>query len=195
MKEKLINFKASFDNKFEKYKKIFYILTYTILTASFLPLLIEYDTIRAFPKPLEYLYKVNGVVISHSYNRKDKTVGTLVLKLDNGDTEHFRIFSSDDEIYKNLKGKKAIIYASEATLIYASEATFLREPTIKQIENIEGEILIKYDFNKEINNRTKKTLDKFLFYIYVILSFIFIQIFFYDLRLQYEKSKQGVKND
>ena len=53
---------------------------------------------------------------------------------------------------------------------------------------------IKYDFNKEINNRTKRTLDEFLFYIYVILSFIFIQIFFYDLRLQYKKSKQGVKN-
>ena len=187
IKEKLANFKANFDDKFEKNKKTFYILTYLILTASFLPLLLEYDTIRAFPKPLEYLYKVKGEVSSYGYSKKTATHGTLILKLDNGNLERFRIFSWDDEIYKNLKGKKAVIYASEAT--------FLSEPTIKQIENIEGEILIKYDFNKEINNRTKRTLDEFLFYIYVILSFIFIQIFFYDLRLQYEKSKQGVKND
>ena len=187
MKEKLANSKANFDNKFEKYKNLFY-----ILTSISLPIFVSFSYMgfyhdRAFPKPLEYLYKVNGVAISHSYSGKSRTVGTLFLKLDNGDTEHFRIFSSDDEIYKNLKGKKAVIYASEAT--------FLSEPTIKQIENIEGEILIKYDFNKEINNRTKRTLDEFLFYFYVILSFIFIQIFFYDLRLQYEKSKQGVKND
>ena len=186
IKEKLANFKANFDAKFEKNKKTFYILTYIILTPSFLPLLLEYDTIRTFPKPLEYLYKVKGEVSSYSYSKKTATHGTLILKLDNGDLERFRIFSWDDEIYKNLKGKKAVIYASEAA--------FFRDPIIQQIENIEGEILIKYDFNKEINNRTKRTLDEFLFYIYVILSFIFIQIFFYDLRLQYKKSKQGVKN-
>ena len=187
IKEKLANFKANFDDKFEKNKKTFYILTYLILTASFLPLLLEYDTIRAFPKPLEYLYKVKGEVSSYGYSKKTATHGTLILKLDNGNLERFRIFSWDDEIYKNLKGKKAVIYASEAA--------FFRDPIIQQIENIEGEILIKYDFNKEINNRTKRTLDEFLFYFYVILSFIFIQIFFYFLRLQYEKSKQGVKND
>ena len=187
IKEKLANFKANFDDKFEKNKKTFYILTYLILTASFLPLLLEYDTIRAFPKPLEYLYKVKGEVSSYGYSKKTATHGTLILKLDNGNLERFRIFSWDDEIYKNLKGKKAVIYASEAA--------FFRDPIIQQIENIEGEILIKYDFNKEINNRTKRTLDEFLFYIYVILSFIFIQIFFYDLRLQYKKWKQGVKND
>lgn len=186
IKEKLANFKANFYDKFEKNKNTFYILTYIILITSFVPLLLEYDTIRTFPKPLEYLYKVKGEVSSYSYSKKDVTHGTLILKLDNGDLERFRIFSWDDEIYKNLKGKKAVIYASEAT--------FLTEPTIKQIENIEGEILIKYDFNKEINNRTKRTLDEFLFYFYVILSFIFIQILFYDLRLQYKKSKQGVKN-
>ena len=37
IKEKLANFKANFDAKFEKNKKTFYILTYLILTASFLP--------------------------------------------------------------------------------------------------------------------------------------------------------------
>ena len=187
IKEKLANFKANFDDKFEKNKNTFY-----ILTSIFLPIFVWFSYIsfyenRAFPKPLEYLYKVKGEVSSYSYSKKDVTHGTLILKLDNGDLERFRIFSWDDEIYKNLKGKKAVIYASEAT--------FLTEPTIKQIENIEGEILIKYDFNKEINNRTKRTLDEFLFYFYVILSFIFIQILFYDLRLQYKKSKQGVKND
>ena len=133
------------------------------------------------------LRKIKSEVSSYGYSKKTATHGTLILKLDNGNLERFRIFSWDDEIYKNLKCKNSVIYSSEAA--------FFRDPIIQQIENIEGEILIKYDFNKEINNRTKRTLDEFLFYIYVILSFIFIQIFFYDLRLQYEKSKQGVKND
>ena len=187
IKEKLANFKANFDDKFEKNKKTFYILTSIFSLIFIWSSYISFYENRAFPKPLEYLYKVKGEVSSYGYSKKTATHGTLILKLDNGNLERFRIFSWDDEIYKNLKGKKAVIYASEAT--------FLSEPTIKQIENIEGEILIKYDFNKEINNRTKRTLDEFLFYFYVILSFIFIQIFFYDLRLQYKKSKQGVKND
>ena len=142
IKEKLANFKANFDDKFEKNKKTFYILTYLILTASFLPLLLEYDTIRAFPKPLEYLYKVKGEVSSYGYSKKTATHGTLILKLDNGNLERFRIFSWDDEIYKKLKGKKAVIYASEATLLHKKD--------VKQIEDENGNILKKYDYNSAI---------------------------------------------
>nr|WP_321318845.1 hypothetical protein [uncultured Campylobacter sp.] len=187
MKEKLANFKANFDNKFEKYKNLFYILTSILLPLFvFLSYLSFYEN-RAFPKPLEYLYKVNGVVISHSYSRKDDT-GTLVLKLDNGDTEHFRIFSSDDEIYKNLKGKKAVIYASEA-------AFFFRDPIIQQIENIEGEILKKYDYDLAI----KSTgffggIFAFCFNVATFLSLILSFVLYNDIKKQI-KSKQGVKND
>ena len=48
--------------------------------------------------------------------------------------------------------------------------------------------------DKQLDEKDKQ-LKQFPFYIYLILSFILIQIFFYDLRLQYKKSKQGVKND
>ncbi|MCI7549663.1 MAG: hypothetical protein MSA33_04345 [Campylobacter sp.] len=70
IKEKLANFKANFDAKFEKNKNTFYILTYIILIILFVPLLLEYDTIRTFPKPLEYLYKVKGEVSSYSYSKR-----------------------------------------------------------------------------------------------------------------------------
>ena len=46
IKEKLANFKTNFDDKFEKNKNTFYILTYIILIMLFGPLLLEYDTIR-----------------------------------------------------------------------------------------------------------------------------------------------------
>ncbi|MDD6162066.1 MAG: hypothetical protein PUB35_04630 [Campylobacteraceae bacterium] len=188
MKEKLANSKANFDNKFEKYKNLFY-----ILTSISLPIFVSFSYMgfyhdRAFPKPLEYLYKVNGVVISHSYSGKSRTVGTLFLKLDNGDTEHFRIFSSDDEIYKNLKGKKAVIYASEA-------AFFFRDPIIQQIENIEGEILMKYDYDLAIKSiGFSRGVSAFFFNVTTFLVFILSFVLYNDIKKQII-SKQGVKND
>ena len=187
IKEKLANFKANFDDKFEKNKKTFYILTYLILTASFLPLLLEYDTIRAFPKPLEYLYKVKGEVSSYGYSKKTATHGTLILKLDNGNLERFRIFSWDDEIYKNLKGKKAVIYASEAA--------FFRDPIIQQIENIEGEILMKYDYDLAIKSiGFSRGVSAFFFNVTTFLVFILSFVLYNDIKKQII-SKQGVKND
>lgn len=186
MKEKLANFKANFDYKFEKYKNLFYVLTSISLPIFvFLSYLSFYEN-RAFPKPLEYLYKVNGVVISHSYSRKDDT-GTLVLKLDNGDTEHFRIFSSDFEIYEKLKGKKAVIYASEATLLH--------EKDLEQIEDENGEILKKYDYDFAI----KSTgffggTFAFCFNVATFLAFILSFVLYNDIKKQII-SKQGVKND
>ena len=187
IKEKLANFKANFDDKFEKNKKTFYILTYLILTASFLPLLLEYDTIRAFPKPLEYLYKVKGEVSSYGYSKKTATHGTLILKLDNGNLERFRIFSWDDEIYKNLKGKKAVIYASEATLLHKKD--------VKQIEDENGNILKKYDYDLVVKSTGFfSNIFAFCFNISTFLATILSFAIFYDINKQ-NKTKQGVKND
>ncbi|MCI6565566.1 hypothetical protein, partial [Campylobacter sp.] len=105
-----------------------------------------------------------------------------------GDTEHFRIFSSDDEIYKNLKGKKAVIYASEA-------AFFFRDPIIQQIENIEGEILMKYDYDLAIKSiGFSRGVSAFFFNVTTFLAFILSFVLYNDIKKQII-SKQGVKND
>ena len=185
IKEKLANFKANFDDKFEKNKKTFYILTSIFSLIFIWSSYISFYENRAFPKPLEYLYKVNGVVISHSYSRKDDT-GTLVLKLDNGDTEHFRIFSWDDEIYKKLKGKKAVIYASEATLLHKKD--------VEQIEDENGNILKKYDYDLVVKSTGFfSNIFAFCFNISTFLATILSFAIFYDINKQ-NKTKQGVKN-
>ena len=176
IKEKLANFKANFDAKFEKNKNTFYILTSIFLLSFIWSSYISFYENRAFPKPLEYLYKVNGVVTSYSYSKKDST-GTMILKLDNGDFERFRIFSWDDEIYKKLKGKKAVIYASEATLLHKKD--------VKQIEDENGEILKKYDYDFAI-----KSTDffsgtfAFCFNVAAFLAFILSFVLYNDIKKQ-----------
>ena len=92
IKEKLANFKANFDDKFEKNKKTFYIFIPIFLLSFIWFSYINFYENKSFPKPLEYLYKVNGVVTSYSYSKKDST-GTMILNLDNVDFERFRIMS------------------------------------------------------------------------------------------------------
>ena len=177
IKEKLANFKANFDAKFEKNKKTFYILTYLILTASFLPLLLEYDTIRAFPKPLEYLYMAEGEVISSTHSSRNSNIGTLTIKLNDGSFEYFNIDKDDKEIYKSLYGKKAKIYASEATLLHKKD--------VKQIEDENGEILKKYDYDFAI-----KSTDffsgtfAFCFNVAAFLAFILSFVLYNDIKKQ-----------
>lgn len=187
IKEKLANFKTNFDDKFEKNKNTFY-----IFTSIFLPIFIWFSYInfyenKSFPKPLEYLYKVNGVVTSYSYRKKDST-GTMILKLDNGDFERFRIFLQDDEIYKNLKGKKAVIYASEATLLHKKD--------VEQIEDENGNILMKYDYDLAVKSRSTRFLSNILAFCFNISTFLATILSFaiyYDIYKQ-NKTKQGVKN-
>ena len=186
IKEKLANFKANFDAKFEKNKNTFYILTSIFLLSFIWFSYINFYENKSFPKPLEYLYKVNGVVTSYSYSKKDST-GTMILKLDNGDFERFRIFSWDDEIYKKLKGKKAVIYASEATLLHKKD--------VKQIEDENGNILKKYDYDLVVKSTGFfSNIFAFCFNISTFLATILSFAIFYDINKQ-NKTKQGVKND
>ena len=177
IKEKLANFKANFDAKFEKNKNTFYILTSILLPLFvFLSYLSFYEN-KAFPKPLEYLYKANGVVISHSYSKKDVTEGTLVLKLNNGDIEHFRISGWDKEIYENLKGKNAVIYASEATLLHGKD--------VEQIEDEKGEILKKYDYDFAIKSTGYFSgTFAFCFNVATFLAFILSFVLYNDIKKQ-----------
>ncbi|MDY4860180.1 MAG: hypothetical protein SO144_04730 [Campylobacter sp.] len=186
IKEKLANFKANFDAKFEKNKKTFYIFIPIFLLIFIWSSYISFCENKSFPKPLEYLYKVNGVVTSYSYSKKTATHGTLILKLDNGDFERFRIFSWDDEIYKKLKGKKAVIHASEATLLH--------KKVVKQIEDENGNILKKYDYDLAVKSTGFfSNIFAFCFNISTFLATILSFAIFYDINKQ-NKTKQGVKN-
>ena len=65
-------------------------------------------------------------------------------ELNDGSFEYFNIDKDDKEIYKSLYGKKAKIYASEATLLHKKD--------VKQIEDENGEILKKYDYDFAIKS-------------------------------------------
>lgn len=187
MKEKLANFKANFDAKFEKYKNLFYVLTSICLPIFvFLSYLSFYEN-RAFPKPLEYLYMAEGEVISSTHSSRNSNRGTLTIKLNDGSFEYFNIDKDDKEIYKSLYGKKAKIYASEATLLH--------EKDLEQIEDENGEILKKYDYDFAI----KSTgffggTFAFCFNVATFLAFILSFVLYNDIKKQII-SKQGVKND
>lgn len=187
MKEKLANFKANFDNKFEKYKNLFYILTSILLPLFvFLSYLSFYEN-RAFPKPLEYLYMAEGEVISSTHSSRNSNRGTLTIKLNDGSFEYFNIDKDDKEIYKSLYGKKAKIYASEATLLHKKD--------VKQIEDENGEILKKYDYDFAIKSTGFFSgTFAFCFNVATFLAFILSFVLYNDIKKQI-KSKQGVKND
>ena len=177
IKEKLANFKANFDDKFEKNKKTFYILT-SIFSLIFIGFshMVFYEN-RVFPKPLEYLYMAEGEVISSTHSSRNSNIGTLTIKLNDGSFEYFNIDKDDKEIYKSLYGKKAKIYASEATLLHKKD--------VKQIEDENGEILKKYDYDFAI-----KSTDffsgtfAFCFNVAAFLAFILSFVLYNDIKKQ-----------
>lgn len=186
IKEKLANFKANFDDKFEKNKKTFYILT-SIFSLIFIGFshMVFYEN-RVFPKPLEYLYMTEGEVISSTHSSRNSNRGTLTIKLNDGSFEYFNIDKDDKEIYKSLYEKKAKIYASEATLLHKKD--------VEQIEDENGNILKKYDYNSAIRlTGYYRGMFAFCFNIATFLATILLLALLYDINKQ-NKTKQGVKN-
>ena len=107
IKEKLANFKANFDDKFEKNKKTFYLLTSILLPLFVFFSYLSFYENRAFPKPLEYLYMAEGEVISSTHSSRNSNIGTLTIRLNDGSFEYFNIDKDDKEIYKSLYEKKS----------------------------------------------------------------------------------------
>ena len=128
-----------------------------------------------------------GEVISSTHSSRNSNIGTLTIKLNDGSFEYFNIDKDDKEIYKSLYGKKAKIYASEATLLHKKDA--------EQIEDENGNILKKYDYDLVVKSTGFfSNIFAFCFYISTFLATILSFAIFYDINKQ-NKTKQGVKND
>lgn len=130
-----------------------------------------FDNLSYNPKRLENLDINEGILQSAWYKAKG-TGGTLRLDLNEQNHKFYQIRKSEREIYAKLIGEKVKIYSEPAILFYHDE--------ILQLEDKNGIIYIKYDYEnklKEPERREKMTT----FYLKASLFFL-VLIFLLNLK-------------
>lgn len=119
------------------------------------------------PKTLENLDINEGILKTVWYKAKGSS-GTLRLDLSEKEHKFYQIRKNEREIYYNLKGKKIKIYSEPNTLFYHDR--------ILQLQDENGKIYIKYDYENKLKEpqRQDKTTSFCLKGSIFLLFLIFI---------------------
>ena len=123
------------------------------------------------PKLLENLDINEGILNSAWYKAKGSS-GTLRLDLNKKEHKFYQISKSEREIYNQLKGKKIKIYSEKDILFYHDK--------ILQLEDINGKIYIKYDYENKLKE-PQRNYEIILFCLKASLFLLFL-IFLLNLK-------------
>ena len=118
------------------------VMLYALMGCFIYLIVLNYFEKQAYnPRTLENLDINEGILESAWYKAKGSG-GTLRLNLNKKEHKFYQIRKSERKIYAELTGKRVKIYSEPAILFYHDE--------ILQLEDENGKIYIKYDYENKL---------------------------------------------